>query len=64
MLTIKLNDVSLSGSNANNAVFLSPIIFNSNSSVIVNDAKPSRLNFSSLEASVICIDFNVLPVPL
>jgi len=53
ILTRKLNDVSLSGINANNAVFFSPRVDNSSSSYIVIEAKLSRLNFSNREASVI-----------
>ena len=48
----------------NNAVFTSPIVDNSNSSVIVKDSTLFKLNFSNLEANVIWIDFNVLALPL
>ena len=54
---------ALSGMIANSAVFSSPIRHRSSSSVIVSDAMLSRLNLSNLEASVICIDFSVLPDP-
>ena len=64
MLTRKLNDVSLSGIIANNAVFLSPNDGKSNSSVCVNCAILSKLNFSNLEANVTCMDFNVFADPL
>ena len=57
MDTRKLNDVSLSGMITNNAVFLSPSIAKSNSSVTVNDESDSRLNFSSFAAKVIWMDF-------
>ena len=63
MLTKKLNEVSLSGINANNAVFFSPKLGKSNSSVIVNPAILSKLNFSNLEDNVICIDFKVFAEP-
>ena len=51
--TRKLKLVSLSGINANNAVFFLPIVSICNSSVTVMEARLSKLNFSSLAASVI-----------
>ena len=59
----KIELVSLSGINANNATFFSPRDFRSSSSVDANEERLSRLNFSSLDASVICIDFNVFDEP-
>lgn len=50
----------MSGIKANNAVFFSPKDGKSNSSVAVNEARLSRLNFSNLAASVIWIDLRVL----
>ena len=56
--------MSLSGISANNATFFSPSDGKSNSSVIVNEARLCKLNFSNLLARVICIDFKVLAEPL
>ena len=53
ILTKKLKLVSLSGIKANKAVFFSPNDGKSNSSVAVQEAKLSRLNFSNLAAKVI-----------
>lgn len=64
MLTRKLNEVSLSGINANNATFFSPMLSNSISSILVIFASSIRLNFSSLEDKVIWIDFKVFAEPL
>ena len=61
--TRKLKLVSLSGIMANIAVFFSPSVLSSSSSVIVSDERLSRLNFSSLAARVICILFKVFADP-
>ena len=58
-----MKSVLLSGMIANNAIFSSPNLSNSSSSVFVIPSIVSRLNFSSFEASVTIIDFNVLPAP-
>ena len=63
MDTKKLKLESLSGIRANRATFFSPNEGRSSSSVVVKEARLSRLNFSSLAASVICIDFKVLAAP-
>jgi len=64
MLTKKLNEVSLSGIIANNAVFFSPKVESSISSVQVIPARLSKLNFSKRDWRVTCIDFKVLADPL
>ncbi len=45
------------------AVFFSPRLHSSISSVCVIPARDSRLNFSSRDTSVIWMDFRVLPLP-
>ena len=59
-----MNEPSLSGMTANTAVFFSPRLHSSISSVWVIPARDSRLNFSNLDTNVIWIDFKVLPLPL
>ena len=61
--TRKLKLVSLSGMTANRATLRSPSDGRSSSSVAVSDARASRLNFSSLEASVTWMDLSVLAEP-
>ena len=60
---MKLKLVSLSGITANRATFRSPSEGRSSSAAAVSDARPSRLNFSSLEASVTWMDLRVLADP-
>ena len=48
---------------ANRATLRSPSDGRSSSSVAVSDARASRLNFSSLEASVTWMDLSVLAEP-
>ena len=45
------------------ATFFSPSDGKSSSSVVVKEARLSRLNFSNLAARVICMDFNVFAAP-
>ena len=59
--TKKLKLESLSGIKANRATFFSPSDGRSSSSVVVKEARLSRLNFSSLAARVICMDFRFSP---
>ena len=51
------------GDHGKMAVFFSPKLHNSISSVCVMPASDSRLNFSSRDTSVIWMDFRVLPLP-
>ena len=60
---MKLKLESLSGITATMAVFFSPKLHNSISSVCVMPASDSKLNFSSRDTSVIWMDFRVLPLP-
>lgn len=58
----KLKVESLSGITANIAVFLSPTLSSSSSSVFVIEAILSRLKAASRTPTLIRIDFAVLPV--